>query len=128
MACHHRERRGRKKPPLIQIRLTRNKTRHRRNSIRISKKTAIKRLPMPASTNSRWTCSGVSMISLSVATMISTHWLEKRKRHWTRLEQLLEQRKNHGLNSLTRSELQELGLLTLAFFQPMGRDHGRNRQ
>ncbi len=51
------------------------------------------------------------MISLSVATMISTHWLEKRKRHWTRLEQLLEQRKNHGLNSLTRSELQELGLL-----------------
>src|SRR5260370_17674404 len=29
----------------------------------------------------------------------------------TRLEQLLEQRKNQGLNSLTRSELQELGLL-----------------
>ena len=51
------------------------------------------------------------MISLSVATMISTHWLEKRKNHWTRLEQLLEQRKNQGLNSLTRSELQEMGLL-----------------
>src|SRR5260370_7266532 len=43
--------------------------------------------------------------------MFSPHWLKKRKNHWTRLEQLLEQRKNQGLNSLTRSELQELGLL-----------------
>src|SRR5260221_7777762 len=111
MACHHMERPALKKPPLIQIRLTRNKTRYRRNSIRISRKTAIKRLPMPASTNSRCTCSGVSMISLSVATMISTYWLEKRQNHWKRLERLLDQCQKDGLKSLTRLELQELGLL-----------------
>lgn len=43
--------------------------------------------------------------------MISTYWLEKRKSHWIRLEQLLDQSHKHGLKSLTRSELQELGLL-----------------
>lgn len=43
--------------------------------------------------------------------MISTHWLEKRQTHWNRLEQLLEQSGKGGLKSLTRSELQELGLL-----------------
>ena len=43
--------------------------------------------------------------------MISTYWLEKRKSHWLRLEQLLDQSHKHGLKSLTRSELQELGLL-----------------
>lgn len=43
--------------------------------------------------------------------MISTYWLEKRKTHWVRLEHLLEQSRKHGLKSLTRSELQELGLL-----------------
>jgi uncharacterized membrane protein SpoIIM required for sporulation len=43
--------------------------------------------------------------------MISTYWLEKRKSHWIRLEQLLDQVHAHGLKSLTRSELQELGLL-----------------
>lgn len=43
--------------------------------------------------------------------MISTYWLEKRKSHWVRLEQLLDQAHKHGLKSLTRSELQELGLL-----------------
>ena len=43
--------------------------------------------------------------------MISTHWLEKRQIHWNRLETLLNQSKNQGLNSLTRTELQELGLL-----------------
>lgn len=43
--------------------------------------------------------------------MISTHWLEKRKSHWLRLEALLDQSHKHGLRSLTRSELQELGLL-----------------
>jgi uncharacterized membrane protein SpoIIM required for sporulation len=43
--------------------------------------------------------------------MISTYWLEKRKSHWLRLEHLLDQSRNHGLKSLTRSELQELGLL-----------------
>jgi uncharacterized membrane protein SpoIIM required for sporulation len=43
--------------------------------------------------------------------MISTHWLEKRQSHWNRLETLLNQSKDQGLNSLTRRELQELGLL-----------------
>jgi uncharacterized membrane protein SpoIIM required for sporulation len=43
--------------------------------------------------------------------MISNYWLEKRKNHWIRLERLLDQGHKHGLKSLTRSELQELGLL-----------------
>jgi uncharacterized membrane protein SpoIIM required for sporulation len=43
--------------------------------------------------------------------MISAHWLEKRQSHWSRLELLLNQAGNQGLNSLTRLELQELGLL-----------------
>lgn len=43
--------------------------------------------------------------------MISTYWLEKRKSHWLRLERLLDQSHKQGLRSLTRSELQELGLL-----------------
>lgn len=43
--------------------------------------------------------------------MISTHWLEKRKAHWNRLEQLLDQSARKGLRSLERSELRELGLL-----------------
>lgn len=43
--------------------------------------------------------------------MISSYWLEKRKSHWLRLEHLLDQSHKHGLKSLTRSELQELGLL-----------------
>jgi uncharacterized membrane protein SpoIIM required for sporulation len=43
--------------------------------------------------------------------MISNYWLEKRKSHWVRLEQLLEQSRKQSLKSLTRSELQELGLL-----------------
>lgn len=43
--------------------------------------------------------------------MISSYWLEKRKSHWIRLEQLLDQCHKHGLKALTRSELQELGLL-----------------
>src|SRR5215813_5197075 len=81
------------------------------SSIRASRKIAIKRLPIPARTNSRCTCSGVSMISLSLGTMISTYWLEKRQSHWKRLEQLLAQVKESGLTSLTRAELQELGLL-----------------
>src|SRR5437016_6262755 len=87
------------------------RTRNATNWIRVSAKMAIKRLPRLASPNSRCTCSGVSMVSLSVATMISTYWLEKRKSHWLRLERLLDQSHQHGLRSLTRSELQELGLL-----------------
>jgi uncharacterized membrane protein SpoIIM required for sporulation len=43
--------------------------------------------------------------------MISTYWLEKRQSHWKRLETLLDQVKKDGLRSLTRPELQELGLL-----------------
>jgi uncharacterized membrane protein SpoIIM required for sporulation len=43
--------------------------------------------------------------------MISTYWLEKRKDHWTRLDFLLTHCKKQGLKSLTRSELQEMGLL-----------------
>lgn len=43
--------------------------------------------------------------------MISTYWLEKRRNHWVRLEQLLDRSEKQGLKSLTRAELQELGLL-----------------
>ena len=43
--------------------------------------------------------------------MISNYWLEKRKSHWLRLEHLLDQSHKQGLKSLTRSELQEMGLL-----------------
>ena len=43
--------------------------------------------------------------------MISTLWLEKRKPHWQRLEQLLDQSARKGFRSLGRGELRELGLL-----------------
>ena len=43
--------------------------------------------------------------------MISTRWLEKRKPHWSRLEELLERGTNKGFRSLSRFELQELGIL-----------------
>jgi uncharacterized membrane protein SpoIIM required for sporulation len=43
--------------------------------------------------------------------MISTHWLEKRKPHWQRLESLLERSVAGGVSSLPHRELQELGLL-----------------
>ncbi len=43
--------------------------------------------------------------------MISTRWLEKRKPYWSRLEALLDRIRASGFNSLTRGELQELGLL-----------------
>jgi len=43
--------------------------------------------------------------------MISTRWLEKRKPHWSRLEQLLDQTSRRSVRSLGRSELQELSLL-----------------
>lgn len=43
--------------------------------------------------------------------MISAHWLGKRQSHWDRLERLLDQTQSQGLGSLTRLELQELGLL-----------------
>jgi len=43
--------------------------------------------------------------------LISTLWLEKRKPHWQRLEQLLDQSSRKGFRSLGRSDLRELGLL-----------------
>lgn len=42
--------------------------------------------------------------------MISTRWIEKRKPYWSQLEKLLASG-GKSLGSLTRSELQELGLL-----------------
>jgi uncharacterized membrane protein SpoIIM required for sporulation len=43
--------------------------------------------------------------------VISAHWLEKRQAHWDRLSRLLDQCRQQGLGSLTRLELQEMGLL-----------------
>jgi uncharacterized membrane protein SpoIIM required for sporulation len=43
--------------------------------------------------------------------MISTQWIQKRKPYWNKLEHLLNRAGDHGLKSLTRSDLQELGLL-----------------
>jgi uncharacterized membrane protein SpoIIM required for sporulation len=43
--------------------------------------------------------------------VISNRWLEKRKPHWSRLEELLERTTRKGFKSLSRSELQELSLL-----------------
>ncbi len=43
--------------------------------------------------------------------MLSTTWLEKRKPHWARLEQLLESAARDGLGTLSREDLRDLGLL-----------------
>ena len=44
--------------------------------------------------------------------MISTKWLNERRTHWTRLEQLLERAAGtRGIRSLDHDDLQELGLL-----------------
>jgi len=43
--------------------------------------------------------------------VISTHWIEKRRPHWSRLERLLDRVHEAGLKSLDRGELRELGLL-----------------
>jgi uncharacterized membrane protein SpoIIM required for sporulation len=42
--------------------------------------------------------------------MISIRWLEKRRTHWLRLEELVN-RSSRGIAALSHSELQELGLL-----------------
>jgi uncharacterized membrane protein SpoIIM required for sporulation len=42
--------------------------------------------------------------------MISIQWIEKRKSHWDRLQQLVGRARN-GLGTLNHAELQELGLL-----------------
>jgi len=76
---------------------------------------------MPATSNSRTVCSGVSMVSLSLkspgtricdgSVMISARWLEKRKTYWARLELLVDRSKRGGISALDHLELQELGLL-----------------
>lgn len=43
--------------------------------------------------------------------MISTRWLEKRRPHWKRLEQIVQRSARRGLSALSYPELQELGLL-----------------
>lgn len=43
--------------------------------------------------------------------MISTSWLKAREPHWRRLDHLVERTSTGGYKSLTRDELQELGLL-----------------
>jgi uncharacterized membrane protein SpoIIM required for sporulation len=43
--------------------------------------------------------------------VISTRWLHERHAYWTRLEELLDRVARGGFRSLTRRELQELGLL-----------------
>ena len=52
------------------------------------------------------------MLSLSgVDAMISTRWLEKRKAHWLRLEELVKRSGSRGVSALAHREIQELGLL-----------------
>lgn len=43
--------------------------------------------------------------------MISTHWIEKRRLHWTRLERLVETSGRRGVSAFSPAELQELALL-----------------
>lgn len=43
--------------------------------------------------------------------MISTAWLKAREPHWRRLDELLQRISQSGFKSLSRQELQELGLL-----------------
>jgi uncharacterized membrane protein SpoIIM required for sporulation len=43
--------------------------------------------------------------------VISTHWIEKRRLHWTRLERLMETSGRKGVSALSPGELQELALL-----------------
>jgi uncharacterized membrane protein SpoIIM required for sporulation len=43
--------------------------------------------------------------------MISTRWVEKRRPHWQRLEELLDRSGRRGVAALNHDELQELGLL-----------------
>ena len=43
--------------------------------------------------------------------MLSARWLNKRKRHWARLTELLDRSGSRGIGALAHGELQELGLL-----------------
>jgi uncharacterized membrane protein SpoIIM required for sporulation len=56
--------------------------------------------------------------------VISTRWLDARRPFWTRLEHLLDQSSRHGLTSLGRHDLQELGLL----YRQVGSDLAALRQ
>src|SRR5579863_1017116 len=94
---------------LNQIPPTTSKTKMVQAWIRLSMLSASARLPIPARVNSMFVCSGVSTLWLS-SNMISNRWLNKRKAHWQRLEQLLDSAE-HGLGNLSGQELQELGLL-----------------
>ncbi len=87
--------------------------------ISVSIISARKRLPTPAIANSRGICSGVSIVCLSKSEeagcwgcgcMVSNHWVEKRKPHWDRLEDLIR-RSRSGLAGLGHDELRELALL-----------------
>src|SRR5437762_2664370 len=85
---------------------------YRTNWSTLSTPSARNRLPMPATGSSSTTCSGVSMFSCSSGLiMVPTRWFEERQRCWRRLEELLDAISRRGLGSLTRPELQELGLL-----------------
>src|SRR3981081_1919937 len=83
-----------------------------RTWIAVSAAMAPNLLPIPASGNSSAVCSGVSMVSLSRgSTVISTRWIEKRRAHWLRLEQLVALSGRGSIASLKSTELQELALL-----------------
>src|SRR5215472_18131265 len=43
--------------------------------------------------------------------MISTRWIEKRRPHWNRLEQLVNASGSRGVAALSPTDLQELALL-----------------
>ena len=46
-----------------------------------------------------------------MAPILSNQWIQKRRPHWDRLAALLQRTDQNGLNSLSRSELQEMALL-----------------
>src|SRR5215471_5847891 len=65
----------------------------------------------PAATPGQFAREYQSLAGQSSALLISTRWLEKRKPHWNKLEDLLNISSQKGLKSLTRYDLQELSLL-----------------
>jgi hypothetical protein len=52
------------------------------------------------------------------APALSSHWIEKRKAHWTRLEALLAHGQR-GVSRLTHEELRELALLYRQTARPL---------
>jgi uncharacterized membrane protein SpoIIM required for sporulation len=55
--------------------------------------------------------------------VISSRWLKDREPYWQRLEELLDRTARHGLRSLARAELQELGLLYRQIASDLARLH-----